>query len=418
MRSRRPGLLWLVGAAVACGGGGSGPGPTPSSVTASAGENQAGAAGAPLATALEVTVKDGSGSPLANITVHWAAATGGGSVAPLSNQTGSDGKATATRTLGVDTVQQTTTATVSGVTPATFHHIGRIQGATQIALSGGSPQTDTVLATLSTQISVLVRDETSAPVPGVNVTWSPPPGGKVNGAASTTTATNGSGIAVVSVTLGPTAGNQTPKASVTGLIGSPVSFTATAAAGHAVNLDPVAGNASGAPGTIVTLSVKATDAHGNVSAGDTVAWDTTAGGGSVNPDSSVTAANGVASTQHTLGPAVGLDSVIATAFGDTVRFGLTIVSAPLQDTVTVGPGVVFAPTAVTIASGGTVVFRWAAGSILHGVQWLTAPGGATLPTKSNDMTTGTYSVDLTTPGTYTYNCTIHGSSMSGSVIVQ
>jgi len=416
MRTFRHGLLWITGAAVACGGGGSGPGPTPASVTASAGEPQVGAAGQQLGAALEVTVKDGSGNPLGNITVNWAAATGGGSVVPASNATGADGKATVARILGSGAGAQTTTATVSGVTPATFHHIAQVQGATQMQANAGGGQSDTILTTLSTQLEVLVRQQNNAPVQNVTVTWTPPPGGAVNGLATTTTATDVDGIALVTLKLGPTAGNQQATAAVTGLVGSPVTFAATAKAGHPTSLAAVAGTSSGTPGSVLTLTVKATDAHGNPTSGDTVAWTAVAGGGSVNPDTSITAANGTASTQHTLGPAVGLDSVRATAFGDTVRFGLTISTAPLADTVTVGPGLSFLPGTVTIASGGTVVFKWAGGP--HGVKWLTAPVGATLPGNSADLSSGTVPYVLTTTGTYTYECTIHGSAMSGTVIVQ
>jgi adhesin/invasin len=373
-----------------------------------------------LGIALEVIVKDGSGNPMSGVSVAWSAATGGGTVTPGSNTTGADGKVTATRTLGAAAVLQTTTATVTGLAPVTFHHTAQIQGATQIALDGGSGQTDTVLGTLTTQLSVLVRQETNTAVQGVNVTWTPPTGGKVNGAAvPTMTATNASGIATVTLTLGPTSGSQTATAEVTGLIGSPINFSATASAGDAVSLTAIGGTTTGGPGTVVTLSVQAKDQFGNNTvAGDTVAWTATAGGGSVNPDTSLTNANGVASTQHTLGPSDGKDSVEATAFGDTARFGLTIVSAPLVDTVTVGfqGGNVFSPGQITIASGGTVVFKWAAG--VHGVKWLTVPAGATKPTDSANLSTGTVPYVLTTTGTYTYECTIHGAAMSGSVIVQ
>ncbi len=417
MRILRQGLLWLVGAAAACGGS-SGPGQTPSSVTASAGENQIGPAGLALGSALEVTVKDAAGAPLSGVSVTWAAASGGGSVLPIVNTTAADGKSTATRTLGPGAGLQSTTATVSGLTPAGFLHIAQIQGATQMQASTGGGQSDTILAPLPTQLVVLVRDQNNVPVQNVTVTWTPPSGGTVNGLPSTTTATDASGNASVMLQLGPTAGNQQATAEVTGLIGSPATFTATAKAGHPTNLAPVAGTSSGTPGTVLTLTVKATDAYGNPTTGDTVAWTAVAGGGSVNPDTSITVASGTATTQHTLGPAVGLDSVRATAFGDTVRFGLTIASAPLADTVTVGPGIVFAPLVITIASGGSAVFKWAPGSGSHGVNWTGAPGGATLPTNSATQTSGTYSVLLSTPGTYTYDCTVHGAAMHGSVVVQ
>jgi plastocyanin len=417
MKTRSPGLLWLLGVAAACGGG-SGPGQTPSQITASAGDNQVGQAGQALPTPLEVTVKDASGAPVSGISVTWAAASGHGSVTPIVNTTAADGKATATRTLGAGAGLQSTTATVSGLTPAAFLHIAQIQGATQMQASAGGAQTDTILATLPTQLVVLVREQNNAPVQNVTVTWTPPPGGTVNGLPSATTSTDVSGNATVTVTLGPTAGSQLATAAVTGLIGSPVIFAATGKAGHPTNLVAVAGTTSGIPGSVVTLTVKATDGQGNSTTGDTVAWAAVAGGGSVNPDTSVTAADGTASTQHTLGPAVGLDSVRAAAFGDTVRFELTIVSAPLADTVTVGPLVVFTPAVITIASGGSAVFKWAAGSLSHGVQWLTAPGGATLPMNSAILTSGTYSVVLSTPGTYTYDCTVHGAAMHASVVVQ
>lgn len=418
MKTVRPGVSWVFCVAVACGGGGGGTGPSPSQITASAGDNQVGAAGLQLGTALEVIVKDGSGNPMSGIGVSWSAATGGGTVTPGNNSTGADGKATATRTLGDNAVLQTTTATVTGLAPVTFHHTAQIQGATQIAPDGGSGQTDTVLGTLSTQLSVLVRQQTNTAVQGVNVTWTAPAGGKVNGVAGpTTTATNASGIATVTLTLGPASGSQTASAAVTGLIGSPVNFSATASPGDAVSLTAIGGTTTGGPGTVVTLSVQAKDQFGNNTvAGDTVAWAATAGGGSVNPDTSLTNASGVASTQHTLGPADGKDSVEATAFGDTARFGLTIVTAPVEDTVTVGPGLTFAPGTVTIASGGKVVFKWAGGP--HGVKWLTAPAGGALPANSANLSTGTVPYTLTTTGTYTYECTIHGSSMNGSVIVQ
>jgi plastocyanin len=63
-----------------------------------------------------------------------------------------------------------------------------------------------------------------------------------------------------------------------------------------------------------------------------------------------------------------------------------------------------------------VTFTWAPNSIAHGVQWLAGPG--TLPANSAVQTSGTYQATFTTPGTYTYNCIVHGASMSGTVTVR
>ncbi|HMA39941.1 MAG TPA: Ig-like domain-containing protein, partial [Gemmatimonadales bacterium] len=192
MKGRRWQMLCVLGAATGCGGGGSsGPNTNPSQIVASAGENQVGAAGQQLGAALEVTVKDASGSPVASVTVTWAVASGGGSVTPASNTTGADGKATATRTLGPGAGAQTATATVSGVTPVTFHHIAQIQGATQIAANVGLIRSDSVLSIAP--FSVVVRDQNSQAVAGVTVTWSLSGGG--GNLSQPTSITDASGIA-------------------------------------------------------------------------------------------------------------------------------------------------------------------------------------------------------------------------------
>jgi plastocyanin len=222
----------------------------------------------------------------------------------------------------------------------------------------------------------------------------------------------------VTVTLGPTAGGQTITATSSGLSGSPATFSATANPGNAfaLTLNGQSAN-SGFPGVVLTYSVKVSDSHGNGKPGIPILWAASFGGGTVVPDSNDTNAGGVATTQHHLGAAFGEDSVTATAKtalqGSPVKFQATIAQAPAADTVTVGPGLTFNPTSVTIRNGGTVTFNFAGGS--HGVHWTGGPATpADIPTTSSGSTT----VPLNTSGTYTYNCTVHGNSMTGSINVQ
>mgnify|MGYP001442230569 CR=1 FL=1 len=287
---------------------------------------------------------------------------------------------------------------------------------------GGGGQSDTVLATLSTQLAVSVRDQNNAAVQGVSVNWTAPAGGKVNGSPTATTTTDANGATAVTLTLGPTAGTQTATATAAGVTGSPASFSETATPGNLFALTLNSQSAiSGTPNASLNYSVKASDKYGNGRAGASILWAATAGGGTVVPDSNVSGTNGVAATVHQLGASVGFDTVTATSKiplqGSPVIFGATIVLAPATADVTVGPGVVFAPTSVTIRAGGTVTFTWAAGSGLHGVNWSGAPVGS-LPANSTNQTSGTFQVTLNTTGTYTYNCTVHGASMSGSIEVQ
>lgn len=407
-------------AGTACGGGSSTPpGPTPTQIAKVSGDSQIAAAGATLPMAFSVVVKDANGSPVANATVSWSAS-GGGSIAS-TGLTDANGVSTGTRTLGPSAGTETATATHDGLSgsPVTFTTFSQIQGATSIQGNGGGSQTDTVLATLATPLSVIVRDYKNAPVSGVTVNWSVTGGGSVGQPA---TVTNGSGIASVSRTLGGTAGSQATLATVTGLVGSPVSISATATAGNATQIVLNGGNnqTGSVNNTLATPhSVMVMDAQGNGRPGVSVTWALGNGGGSVSSTSPVTLSNGVASVTRTLGPNAGTHTDTAKVIGLTgspVVFTATAVTAPLNASVTVGPGIVYSPTSVTIASGGTVHFTWAANSVLHSVSWT---GGPTpRPLDSATQSSGTYDASFTTAGTYTYNCAVHGNSMTGQVIVQ
>src|SRR5206468_9515337 len=104
--------------------------------------------------------------------------------------------------------------------------------ATTIALNGGNAQTDTIDATLPTAYTVLVTDRAAHPVTNVTVTWTPSGGGSITPSSNT----NGSGIASATRVLGSTAASQTATATVGGLSGSPVNFTATATHGNATTI--------------------------------------------------------------------------------------------------------------------------------------------------------------------------------------
>jgi galactose oxidase-like protein/Big-like domain-containing protein len=96
---------------------------------------------------------------------------------------------------------------------------------TAIAPVTGSGQTGAVGQALPNPLVVVVTDKSGNPVPGVSVDWSAQGGGTVS---NETVKTGAEGRASVQRTLGPTPGEQTTTASVNGLDGSPVTFTATA----------------------------------------------------------------------------------------------------------------------------------------------------------------------------------------------
>jgi plastocyanin len=83
----------------------------------------------------------------------------------------------------------------------------------------------------------------------------------------------------------------------------------------------------------------------------------------------------------------------------------------------------FQPVDITIVAGDTV--RWTlTGVVPHtstcdGTSGTTMPSGATGWDSGVMTTTGdVYQKSITVPGSYTYYCVVHGSSMSGTILVK
>lgn len=407
----------LMVVAVACAsddGGGPNPNPTAASVAVSGGDAQIGAPGQALATPLSVIVRDASSNPVVGVTVTWAAASGGGSVSPATSATSAAGVASTSRTLGALAGALTTTAAVAGLTPVTFNAVGQVQGATNIGSRFQSPASDTVLGTTVGQpLIAVVMDQHAVPVPGVIVNWTASGGGQVSQAVDTTDA---GGESQVDLTFGAAAGPYGVQATVTGLIGSPVNFTATATPGNPAVLVKTGGdNLTVAPGAQVIYTVTTRDAHGNPTNGVPVDWAVGTGGGAIAPSSPFTGGNGTVTATRTLGPGVGDQTATATATGLTGSPATFTTTAANVTGVTVGGGAnVFNPASVTIAVNGTVTWTWAAGNLLpHNVTFAATAGA---PASITDLTTGSASRTFTVAGTFTYSCTNH-IGMNGSVTV-
>jgi len=281
----------------------------------------------------------------------------------------------------------------------------------------GTPQIDSVLATLLNPLVVLAR-ENSNPVSGVVVTWTAPGNGKVNGAGTAQTTTGADGKASVSYQLGSTAGAQTPTAAATGLGGSPVSFAITATAGVATQIAKTAGDGSSATvNSQVTYTVTARDSHSNPRQGVAIDWAATGGGGSITPAQSTTGATGTASATRTLSGTAGAHTATATAAAipQTVTFTTTAVAAPLTASVDVGNNF-FAADSVLIRAGGQVTWTWA-GQMMPGHN-VTFSGGTPANCANATAAGTTCTRTFPTAGTFAYTCTNHATAgMTGKVVV-
>lgn len=98
--------------------------------------------------------------------------------------------------------------------------------ATAFQLVGGDGQEAVVSTALASPLAVRVVDDLGNPVANVTVAWAVESG---NGALSApSSVTDATGVAVIVWTLGPLPGKQTVIASVSGLAGSPITFSAQA----------------------------------------------------------------------------------------------------------------------------------------------------------------------------------------------
>ncbi len=68
----------------------------------------------------------------------------------------------------------------------------------------------------------------------------------------------------------------------------------------------------------------------------------------------------------------------------------------------------------TIPVGGTATWTWT-GSLPHSVE---SVGSSSFSSSGIKTGSGTYAVKFTAPGTYQYDCAVHGTAMTGTILVQ
>jgi alpha-tubulin suppressor-like RCC1 family protein len=120
---RVPFLLFTAAAAlalVACESSPTRTPPAPAALVVVSGDDQLGAVAAALPQPLVVRVNDTDGQPLPGVSVTWAADPGSGAVSPATAVTDAGGIARTTWTVGTKAGTAGVTATVAGLSPATF----------------------------------------------------------------------------------------------------------------------------------------------------------------------------------------------------------------------------------------------------------------------------------------------------------
>ena len=173
------------------------------------------------------------------------------------------------------------------------------------------------------------------------------------------------------------------------------------------------------------ISVHVTDQNNNALAGVTVSWAVVGAGGSVSQATSVTNATGDATTNWTVGAAVGTDSLVASIpIGASVTITANVVASPSQlvkisgdnQSVTAGtnsqPLVVRVENAAAAPIAGATV-TWAitsaGGGALSAASTTTDANGNTSVVLATSPTPGTATVVATGPGGATQTFTVTGT---------
>ncbi len=82
-------------------------------------------------------------------------------------------------------------------------------------------------------------------------------------------------------------------------------------------------------------------------------------------------------------------------------------------------GLNFSPQTVTVVVGVNNTIKWVnQDSVTHTVTSVSVPSGASSFDSGNLNAGATFTVTLTTPGTYQYHCSIHPTWMTGTIIVK
>ncbi len=267
-----------------------------------------------------VRVTDANGNAVSGATVTFTGSAGS-TVVGGTRTTDASGLATPEGwVLGTQARSYTLVASVGTLPAATFTATARAAAAATGSAAAGANQSALAGRSLDVDPAVRVLDAYGNPVAGVEVVYDVTSGGGT--AVSRRPLTDATGIAAVGGwTLGDAVGTNTLRATVqaSNVTGNPVTFTATGTAGSASLMVAQAGqNQTVTAGSDIPVApaVVVRDSRGNPVSGVSVTFSIGSGGGTVTGGTSTTSSTGVATVgSWTLGPATGVQSLIARSAG-------------------------------------------------------------------------------------------------------
>jgi len=268
------------------------------SVVKTAGDAQTATAGSAVSTAPAVTVRDANGNPVSGVTVAFAVASGGGSVAGPSQTTNSAGIATVGGwTLGTTAGSNSLTATAGSLAAVTFTTTGTAGLSAKLALLTAPSSNPGSRIVFSQQPTIRLQDANGNVVnlSGVTVLAVLSQGGGTL-MGDQTANTDADGVAsFLNLGIGGTVGARTLTFSSTGL--ASVMANVTLGPGLPALVFKNAGDSqyvSVGKEVPSPPSVRVTDADGNGVTGTSVSFTAEAGSGGVSGGAVTTSSIGVA----------------------------------------------------------------------------------------------------------------------------
>ncbi len=358
----------------------------PDGIVAASGDDQTGQVGIELAAPLVARVEDRFGNGVPGVAVAFSAESG--DVGAGTVTTDAAGLASTTWRLGGPLGTQTARAEAGAIGSVVFTATGLPGPPSAITLASGGEQTGVVGEPLPDPIVVDVRDAFGNPAIGAMLVISGP--GSV---APTQPVVDDQGRAEIRWTLGTVSGEQTLR--VDGGDAS-LQVSAAAAPGAPSTVRGLAGDGQRSYGGAVLvdpLEVAVEDAFANRVPGVSVSFAVTAGGGSTDPGTAVTDAEGTARTQWTLGPGIGVHTVQALVDGaDAAVFTAEALSGPPAGVVVSAGAGQTGEVGSTLAEPVTVRVSDAAGNPVPGAVVnfeLGSSGGSVDPTSVRTTLEGT-----------------------------
>jgi hypothetical protein len=300
----------------------------PAALDVVSGDLQTQTVGTELAQQLVVRVSDDKGKPVEGQIINFRVTAGNGSVFAGAAITDEDGQARERWTLGTvagDTQRVEARAvepqTGEALVFAVFRAVGTAGPAASIVAVGSTSLAGLPSLPLADSVAVYVRDAHGNAVAGQAVTWTVQQGG---GTASPPTSTTGAnGVARTSWTLGPQFGGAQVLQAAAGTALT-TQFTANVQFPPDAVLVKVSGDAqTGTAGQVLPqpLVLRVQRADGTPLAGVPVTFTLPGGGGSMNPSTAVTGADGTVSASWTVGTAAGgYEGTAAIPTGSSVTF--------------------------------------------------------------------------------------------------